>query len=292
MISILAFFFRSLNSQLLYTQGLINKLLKAPYFASLYAFKWWVKKKRPTKVAIIENYDRDLKIQVDISKTMGASMFWTGFHEFNEMRFLNRYLKEDMIFVDVGANQGEFSLFASKRLRKGVVLAFEPLSFFYERLAFNISLNNIKNIKAFRLGLSDHSAEVPIYCNANNELEHEGLASLYPLDEKDQITEVISLVELDKVVMLHGIKKIDFIKIDVEGSEWAVLRGAEHVLRKFKPLLLVELNDETSARVGYKVTEMLEWLKQFGYEAFQIVRNELTPLKMRPPFCNAVFIAR
>jgi len=243
-------------------------------------------------MTIIDNYDTNLKMQVDLSRTMGASMYWTGFHEFNEMRFLNRYLKEDMTFVDVGANQGEFALFASKRLPRGKVLAFEPMSLFFERLTFNTNLNDITNIRSFALGLSDHSGEVPIYFNADNQLNHEGLASLYPISEKDKTAEVISLATLDDVVASESVGRIDFIKIDVEGSEWAVLRGSQQVLRKDKPALMVELNDETAALAGYKVEDMMKWLKGFGYSPNQIVRNGLEPMKTRPSFCNAVFLAR
>jgi len=292
MIAAIASAFRMLNAQLLYRQGLVNKLLKGSYLMSVYFFRRWVKKKRPPQLTIINNYDSDLKIQVDLSKTMGASLFWTGFHEFNEMRFLNRYLREDMIFVDVGANQGEFSLFASRRLPKGKVLAFEPMSLFFDRLSFNIRLNGITNIQCYKLGLSDRSGEVPIYFNANNKHDHEGLASIFPIDQQDQTREMISLAVLDEIVEKEAVNRIDFIKIDVEGSEWAVLRGSRQVLQKFKPALMVELNDETAALAGYTVEEMIGWLEQLGYVPHQIRRNKLVPLENRLPFCNAVFIVR
>jgi FkbM family methyltransferase len=239
----------------------------------------------------IDNYDRTLKIQIDLSKTMGASLYWTGFHEFNEMRFLNRFLKEDMTFVDVGANQGEFALFVSKRLPKGRVLAFEPMSMFFDRLQDNVRINNLSNIRSFKLGLSDHNGEVPIYFNADNTSNHEGLASLYPLDSKNESRELIHLATMDDVVARESIGRIDFIKIDVEGSEWAVLRGAGKILKEFKPALMVELNSETAAKAGYNVADMVSWLMDLGYQPYQMAKRGLEPLVMRP-FCNAIFLAR
>lgn len=286
----IASFFRSLNSQLLYREGLVNVLLKAPYLVSVLFFNAWIKKPRRHRLTVIRNYDEDLKIEVDISKTMGASLFWTGFHEFNELRFLNRYLKDDAVFIDVGANQGEFTLFAAKRVRKGAVFAFEPMSMFFDKLRSNVGLNGFDNVKCFRLGLSDHAAEAPIYLNATNPLNHEGLGSLYPVETNDGSTEVISLVTLDSVVEAQGIKRIDFIKIDVEGAEWAALRGAEQVLRKDKPTLMVELNRETAAKAGYKVEDMVSWLQALGYVAHEVVKGKLQPLKARS-FCNAIFLA-
>lgn len=288
MTAAIASFFRQLNAQLLYRQGLINYMLKASYLLSTLLFKQWVKRKRPATLCTINNYDQNLKIQVDLSKTMGAALYWTGFHEFNEMRFLNRYLKEDMTFVDVGANQGEFSLFAAKRLSKGSVLAFEPMSMFFDRLLFNVRLNGMGNVTCHQLGLSDHAGQVPIYFNAHNEINHEGLASLFASGGNSDEKEMISLGRLDDVI---GASRIDFVKIDVEGSEWAVLRGAEQVLRRCRPALMVELNDETAANAGYKVDDMIDWLSGLGYEPYEMNRKGLSKLRTRPRFCNAVFLA-
>lgn len=284
--------FRTLNAQLLYRQGVINTVLKGPYWLSVYFFKRWIKKARQPLIKTITNYDHDLKIELDLSRTMGASMFWTGFHEFNEMRFLNRYLKPEMTFVDVGANQGEFALFAAKRLPNGQVLAFEPMLLFFQRLNHNVQLNKMRNIRTFKLGLSDRNGEVPIYLNADNQTHHEGLASLFPIDEKNKATEVIALTTLDDVAVHESVVRIDFIKIDVEGSEWAALKGSEQVLKKHRPALMVELNDETAAMASYEVSDMMTWLSALGYEPFQIVKNGLEPLKHRPSFCNAVFLHR
>lgn len=290
MTAALASLFRTLNAQLLFTKGPVNRLLKGSYLASVCFFRWWMKRKRSAQSVTINNYDGNLKISLDISKSMGASLYWTGFHEFNEMRFLNRFLKDDITFVDVGANQGEYTLFVAKRLPRGNVLAFEPTSFFYDRLKYNVELNAMTNVRCFKLGLSDHTGEVPIYYNDDNPDNHEGLASLFSVAGNNE-TERISLATLDKVVRAEGISRIDFIKVDVEGSEWAVLRGAEQVLKKFKPGLMVELNEVTARKAGYDVNEMIIWLESLGYDAYEIVRDRLHPLKIRP-FCNAVFFSR
>ena len=290
MMPAIAAVFRSLNAQLLYRDGLINPVLKLCYLISGYFFKRWIAKKRPSQLTTINNFGGNLKIQVDLSKTMGASIYWTGFHEFKEMRFLHSFLKKEMTFIDVGANQGEFSLFAAGRLSGGRVLAFEPMSLFFDRLTLNVKLNNMTNIKCFQLGLSDRAGETEIYFNDDNQLNHEGLASLFTLNKDDQRREIIQVRMLDDIVQTEKIGKIDLIKIDVEGSEWAALRGSEKVLKQYKPALMVELNDATAALAGYKVEDMINWLKTFGYTPHRIVRKGLEPLQVRPPFCNAVFL--
>ncbi len=288
MISALAYLFRKLNSQLLYTQGIANALLKVSYLMSVYSFKLWTRKRRASKTVTISNFDGHLKFTLDISKSMGASLYWTGFHEFNEMRFLNRFLAEDFTFVDVGANQGEYAVFAARRLSNGRVLAFEPTSFFYERLVHNAEQNGLVNVQCFQLGLSDSFGEALIYYNSNNSANHEGLASLFPVSGEGG-TETIRMTTLDEIVRQHKVSRVDFIKVDVEGAEWAVLKGAEQVLRKFRPGLMVELNKETAGKAGYAVDDMIAWLESLGYHGYGIARDQLVPLVVRP-FSNAVFI--
>ena len=283
--------FRAMNAQLLYTQGLIHMFFKAWYFVSVFFFRRWMRRKRPSQIITI-SYDKDLKIQVDMSKWMGASLYWTGFHEFNEMRFLHAYLKPHMTFVDLGANQGEFALFAAKRLSNGQVLAFEPMSFSFDRLTFNVNLNSMSNIKCFRLAVSDKIADVPMYSNADEQTTNEGIASLFPVSGENLASETVSLVALDEVVRREGVRSIDFIKMDVEGSEWAVLRGSQEILKRDKPALMIELCDATAAMAGFQVDDMIQWLKEFGYEPYRMVKRGLEPLINRPPLCNAVFLTR
>jgi len=75
-----------------------------------------MKKPHDAQTVTLHDIDKDITMQVDISKSMGASFFWTGFHELNEWRFLNKYLTPEMTFFDIGSNQGEYALFAGKRL--------------------------------------------------------------------------------------------------------------------------------------------------------------------------------
>src|SRR5688572_28071656 len=98
-----------------------------------------------------------------------------------------------------------------------MVLAFEPSSFFFDRLVSNIRLNDLPNIRCYRMGLSDHRGDAPIYENADNPSSHEGLASLFPVEGNERHTEVITLTTLDSIVATESLSRVDFIKVDVEG---------------------------------------------------------------------------
>jgi FkbM family methyltransferase len=196
-----------------------------------------------------------------------------------------------MVFVDIGANQGEFSLFAAKRLTKGKVLAFEPMNFFYDLLNENIGLNQFKNIETFHYGLSDVSKELPIYLGKEGEGEHEGLGTIFPSQDRNRFVQNIDLKVFDDVVKTFNLSRIDFMKIDVEGAEMLVLNGSREAIKKFRPSVMIEINDATYRAAGYSVEDVKLFFKQLNYSLCIISKGGvLKKSDVTPEFCNAVFV--
>jgi FkbM family methyltransferase len=285
----LAYFLRSINGKLITTNNLlVEKILKLFFAISVSIYR---NTKRSTKISsetIIDNFDSDIKMSIDKGKQMGAAIYWTGFHEFREFIFLHRFLKPNMIFVDVGANQGEYTLFAAKRLRSGKVLAFEPLPSISQRLKKNIVLNNLVNVDVFELGLAEEDRELPIY-----EIEdiHEGLATLYPEEQQKKQAFLIKLVTLDETCETKGINRIDFIKLDIEGGELNALRGATSILKRDRPALMIEINERTYNNAGYTISEVKSLLDDLKYRPYQIgKRGKLEPAVTLPTLGNVVFL--
>jgi hypothetical protein len=79
----------------------------------------------------------------------------------------------------------------------------------------------------------------------------------------------VPVATLDEVVERHRIRSLDFVKMDVEGGELDVLRGAAHVLTAMKPVLLFEAFELNAAPYGYRVYEILSYLEQRGYTVRQ-----------------------
>jgi ribosomal protein L11 methylase PrmA len=178
----LAWFFRFSNARLITMRATVpHKLQKV-----IFAFSKWIvrsivlKKSNSTKpkMVIVRNFDSDLRLQLDRSKAMGASIYWTGFHEYRELLFLHDFLKSDMVLLDIGANIGEYSIFAAKRLTHGMVVAFEPVPALRKMLNENIELNHFKNVNVEPYGLSDSVGSFPIYFVGEN--ENEGQATFFP----------------------------------------------------------------------------------------------------------------
>ncbi len=289
----LAFWFRASNSQLIHPQSFVElKIRKVVFWLSLIFFKRWTKKKQAREVLLIDNVDQNVVMRVDISKTMGAAFFWMGYHEFNEWRYLNRFLKQDMVFIDVGSNQGEYALFAAKRLTQGKVVAFEPVDKFYQQLCDNISLNRFNNLLTMNCGLSASPGSLPIYMTGElNAMEHEGLATLYPTTERGHFVQEIQLKVFDDLIDSLAIDRMDLVKIDVEGAELSALQGMRKSLGKFKPYVLLEMNEITFKAAGYELATVVDFFKELNYSIFKIGRDGiLQPLRSPSGVNNCVFV--
>ncbi|MEJ7644332.1 MAG: FkbM family methyltransferase [Chryseolinea sp.] len=286
----LASIFRTLNTKLLYVNSWpVEKLLKVNLVISSKVYRKWMKQRHdghPVDLLI----DRNIKMRVDPSKAMGAAFYWMGLHELNEWRFLNRHLKAEMIFADIGANQGEFALFAAKRLSRGKVLAFEPVNIYQQQLAENISLNGFKNIDTFDFGLSDKSMQMPIYSSEEGIGENEGLASIFQSSHRNRLVQQIELKIFDDVIQDLKISRLDFMKIDVEGAELMVLRGARKTIEKYRPYVMLEVSEETYRAAGYSVSDVRSFFNSLGYSLNVITKEGgLAKAETVPSFCNVVF---
>src|SRR6202035_2711911 len=200
----------------------------------------------------IEDFDGDLRIYVDRASYVSSAIYWRGHHCTHIARFLKNYLRMDMTFVDVGANMGELTLFAAKRLAKGRVLAFEPVPQIFEELSRNVALNNSLSIELFNIGLFDKTDSLPIFRSQdiNFGTINEGVPSLFSTGA-DRQEAAVPLRRFDEVASECGLERLDVMKIDVEGAEIMVLRGAEASIKRFRPIIITELSDENFQRAGY-----------------------------------------
>ena len=142
-----------------------------------------------------------------------------------------------MYFFDVGANIGLHSLFASKRIgSEGKVIAFEPCESTYKRLVENVNLNKPNNIYVFKLALGDNDCEMDMIKITSD--TSKTYIRQVKSNNKDEIIEIVKLTTLDNFIRNNNIKKIDYLKIDVEGFELNVLKGAITTLTNIIPAII------------------------------------------------------
>ncbi len=288
MLEPIAHIFRSLNSRVVTTRSaVLRKLLKLNLLVSYYFNKHLQQLGGAPSHYLIDNFDGNLKLRVDRSRAMGSSLYWTGFHEFKEMMFLHRYLQPDMVVLDVGANLGEYAIFFAKRVPHGIVIAFEPVESSRRELIENCRLNSFQNIDIKDFGLSDRSQTITMY-----EIDdaHEGLSTLYPGGRPTRSRFDIQLRRLDEELGALGIERVDLIKIDIEGGELFALSGAEEAIQKYRPVVMIEINDVTYSAARYTSKDVDNFFSRLGYKPHRVSPGgDLVSCLQLPAFGNVIY---
>ena len=177
-------------------------------------------------------------------------------------------LKKDDTFIDVGANNGYFSLLASTLVgKKGRVFAFEPNPRAINKLKKSIKLNKFKNIKAFNIALGSRNTIKKLYLSTIED----GLNSFV----NKQDTKGFIKSQIKKLDSLNIKNKIDFIKIDVEGYELDVLKGSKRVLMYNNPIIIFEYNPGITG-VYEHFNEIIKFLDLLGFEVHDITSQGLS----------------
>lgn len=227
---------------------------------------------RSPRIVWIEDFDKNLNIQVRLGEHIGSQMFWRGEYSGDQLDVMRKLLKHDDVFVDIGANIGIFSLVAAKLARAGRVYAFEPVHDLFDKLTMNVAANDFSNVRCYRVALMDTEGIGIIHRPLSRFLDgsmNDGLASFFSEWDATE-SEMVSMACLDNVVRREGISRIDMAKIDVEGSELKVLKGSLESLRLMKPKLLLEISDKTARRAGYTARDLYRFLDEIGYLVHRI----------------------
>ncbi len=192
-----------------------------------------------------------------------------GIYEPMTAEFLLGHLGAGATFVDVGANIGVFTVPVARRVGPaGRVLAVEGSPRVFPYLEHNVRINGISNVRLKHFAAYDHDVQaVPFY---EAPIESFGMGALAP-QFHDQATPVPALA-LDTFFCQEGIDHVDLLKIDVEGFEAAVFRGAKELLtRKDPPLIVFEFCDWAEARVpGSRVGAAQQLLNDWGYQIWRL----------------------
>lgn len=222
----------------------------------------------------VDDFDGAYRIGLDLAEHMQRRIFWVGYYSREVVYLLETLIRPGMVIFDVGANIGEITLVAAKRTTSsGKVVAFEPVNAIADRLDEHVRENALAWVETHRLGLSNRQGEANIYasCNQWKSTEpHRGLGSLYPGGENVSPLQSIQLTTLDRFVRNNPPKRLDIIKLDIEGAELPCLEGAKATLERFKPMLIIEVQADTSKAAGYEQSAILEFLAERGYRFLRI----------------------
>lgn len=200
--------------------------------------------------------------------------YYLGFYETGALNVFKEILKQGDTFIDVGANIGLMSFYASTIVGdKGKVISFEPTRIFFEDLTNGIIKNNFKNIVSLKKGLGREAGSFPIYFNSV-------CPSLIKVSENDAY-EVIEIETLDDIIKKHDISNVRLIKIDVEGFELEVVKGGVDFFTAVNaPIICIEYVKDQQI-ITDNGENALHWIKKINkYRFFQLEKSSDTISKL------------
>lgn len=218
---------------------------------SIINFFRWQLGSRILKKPVIINFVNRSRLIVEKGMTGATGNIYTGLHEFEDMSFVLHLLRKDDLMLDIGANIGSYTILAGAEVG-AKCFAFEPIPETFRCLIDNVNINGIyEKVKCYNIGLADKNGILKFTSNLNT-TNHVvfNTSSIKNVDIID-----VPVRKLDTIV--SGCDPL-LIKIDVEGFELQVLKGADEIL-KSKSLLAVIIEtfgknnlDKQMSKYGFK----------------------------------------
>lgn len=184
------------------------------------------------------------RIQVRCRETIGLAILIYGGFEDAEIQFLCQHAGRGSTVIDIGANIGIFAIpLAAAVGPSGKVLAVEPVAENVRRLEHNLMVNRISHVHIFHCAVGDREGEVQLAVGMDTAYATL-IGDLVPGNTSLK-TERVPQKPIDQLWRSIGSPTVDVVKIDVEGSELSVLKGASELLDRTRPLLMVEVNSDS-----------------------------------------------
>jgi FkbM family methyltransferase len=196
--------------------------------------------------------------------------------ERRELVTLRSLIRPGMVIADIGSNVGFYALEMARSVGpRGRILAFEPDPLTFRLLQERVTHAAIENIETYRVALGDTSDRAPLYCNAYNRADNR--LSPSHTESHVEVCEV-DVCRLDELLSWRDIH-IDGLKIDVQGAEEQVLRGAEETLRRGIQWIWIEFSPIHLRASGSDPERFLQRLDALGMNIFEVQdRGKLEPL--------------
>ena len=208
-----------------------------------------------------------MKCRVPWIDDAGRMTHETGCYEPDSVLTLTSILKKGDTFLDIGASFGQYALLASKIVGDtGRVVAFEPDPVSFSWLADNVRRNRLTNVVIEPIALGEQNGTLDLYIGSPQNLGTTSFRQQYNFSGRRVRVPVCSL---DEYCEAHGVTCVNAIKLDVEGAELLVLRGASNVLA-MRPTFIVEFEESNQQRFGFSCAQLERLLAACGYQLYGI----------------------
>lgn len=218
--------------------------------------------------AILESGIKLYLDRIDASAVSNQVLLNGGYEkeETNMVIKLASHLDKDAVVFDVGANLGWYGIIMKKELPQSNIYFFEPVPDTAARLKDNLELNNIRDAFVINAGLFKNNEDVEIYYN----VIESGASSLADLRELSTARKIpCKMYRMDDFVN-NNVKRLDFIKCDVEGTELFVYEGGKKTIEKYKPIIMSEMLRKWAKKFSYHPNDIIDFFDGLGYQCFVI----------------------
>jgi FkbM family methyltransferase len=174
-----------------------------------------------------------------------------------------------MTFLDIGTHVGQYTLVASKLVgNTGAVHGFEPDLETFRWLTSNIRRNGLTNVRANNVALSGETGKLKLYLSSVSDIGSNSLRE--PPSFSGRVCEV-DCIKLDQYLMNAGVRRVDLVKIDVEGAEYGVLTGSSEMLScADRPLMIIEFEEARQQAFGSSCSRLAGLIIRHGYDLFRL----------------------
>ncbi|MCA9669797.1 MAG: FkbM family methyltransferase [Myxococcales bacterium] len=274
-----------------YVRDVLRSPVLAPVFPALQAVDLWVRQRLARNGVVVER--RGIQFELDLTQQIDSAIFYDGYFELGTTEAIERIVEAGMVVFDIGANIGCHALQLARLVGPaGHVWAFEPTGWATKKLRRNLELNPdlAQTLNIVNCALSDETRARTEY-SFRSQWNADGKQTAEEHGEVDFIT-------LDEFVHERGVTSLDFVKLDVDGYETKILRGARETLKRFKPAMIIEVSDYWQRRVGDSLDALVCELERVGYryydeagfEPIDDLRDRVAQLGGRATF-NVVCVA-
>jgi len=212
---------------------------------------------------------KGVKLALSKNDPVVSVALFFGVYENQEINEFENLVQPNMIFLDIGANLGLYTALANKKMKgTGKIFAFEPQSIAFETLQKTIKINNIQNVIAEQIALSDTTGKGTIYSSPDN-----GGDNRMYLDTEQKFTaEEVNCQIGDQYLFSHNIDQVDLIKIDTQGYEFFVIEGLKNIIKKSTDTItiLTEFWPYGIKLSGKEPVDLLKLFKILGLKIYDI----------------------
>ena len=185
-----------------------------------------------------------------------------------EARIMSDFVSQGDTLVDVGANLGFFSVIASRLVgMDGMVIAVEPQPRLAALLEKTLKTNRLSPYQVHQVACSNYTGQAEFYVPTSTS-GMAGLVASFSATGRHR-TYPVQVIPFDQLIDWRNLPGNIFLKIDVEGSEFAFLQGAQEMIRGCRPVILLEVNPATLKAAGVDAQALVDFLAQLGYARFE-----------------------